>query len=378
VPRIPSQEPRIQMVGLCAGVLIGAVLQVLVQLPALLRRGLAYRPTLDLAHPGVRLGIGLFLPIMTGLAVGQLSLLWFPYFFGSYFEAGVLTATRYANRLVVLPLGLFGVTISTAVFPTLAERATLLQRDDLRRAANGSVRAVSALAVPSAVGLFALAGPVIRLLWRGGDFDPAATQASAFVLLFFAPGLVGLAAMQVLNRVFYAVKDRWTPPIVGVAYVGLSIALTLWMMRLRVGYGAIGLAASIAWTLGFLVLLPLARSRLGGFDLRGLVASLARIVLASAALGVVCWYVAEAVGRPLGLPGTDFRWVAPQIAAIREADAMGLVAHPSRLLTVVQVGAAMAAGSVAYVAALAALRAPELRVMLDAVRMRLRRPAVEA
>ena len=118
---------------------------------------------------------------------------------------------------------------------------------------------------------FALAGPDIRLLWRGGDFDPAAAQASAFVLLFFAPGLVGLAAMQVLNRVFYAVKDRWTPPIVGVAYVGLSIALTLWLMRLPVGYGAIGLAASIAWTLGFLVLLPLARSRLGGFDLSGLV-----------------------------------------------------------------------------------------------------------
>jgi putative peptidoglycan lipid II flippase len=358
VPHIPSHEPRLRIMGLCLGVLIGAALTVLVQVPAMLRRGLAYRPTLDLKHPGVRLGI---------------SLLWFPYFFGSFFEEGVITAIRYANRLIILPLGLFGVTISTAVFPTLAERATLAQQDDLRRAANGAVRAISALSLPSAVGLVALAGPIIRVLWRGGQFDPAAAQASAFVLLFFAPGLVGLAAMQVLNRVFYAVKDCWTPPIVGVGYVALSIGLTLWLMRLPVGYGAIGLSAAIAWSLGFLVLLPLVRWRLGGFDLRGLVLSLLRIALASAALGVVSWYVARGVGQAFGLPGTDFRWTAPAIAATRRAELLGQVLHHSRLLSLVQVAAAMAAGAVVYVAALAALRAPELRTMKQAVQARLRR-----
>jgi len=376
VPHLHSADPRQRMVGLCVGVLIGAFLMVAAQLPALIRRGLRYRPRLDLGHPGVRLAAAMFIPIMAGLAVSQLSLLWFPYFFGSFFsghQAGVITVIRYASRLIILPLGLFGVTISTAVFPALAERATLQQLDGVRSGCRDAIRAVSVMAIPSSIGLFVLAGPIIRLLWRGGEFGPAGVAASGFVLLFYAPGLMGLAAMQVVNRGFYAVKDRWTPPAIGVGYVALSVVLTLYLMRLPVGYGAIGLAASVAWLVGFGVSLPLLRRRLGGMGLRGLVASLARILLASLVMGVVVWYVSHRLGIVLRVPATEFRWIAPDMDAIRRADAAGLLPHISRFKTLVQVVLAMAAGAIAYVAALAALRAPELQVVRRAVVSRLRR-----
>jgi len=157
--------------------------------------------------------------------------------------------------------------------------------------------------------------------------------------------------------------------------VALSVALTLWLMRLPVGYGAISLSASIAWLAGFVVSLPLLRRRLGGFDLRGLVVSLARILLASLLMGVVVWYVSYRLGLLLHVPATDVSWRAPDMDAIRRADAAGLLPHPSGLRTLVQVAVAMGVGTIAYVAGLAALRAPELQVVKDAVVKRLRRRA---
>lgn len=357
--------------GICVGVLLGAVLMVAVQLPALVRHGLRWRPTLDLGHPGVREAIRLFLPVMAGLALTQIGLLWLPGFFGSYFSAGVLSSLRYANRLIILPLGLFAIAISTAAFPTLAAQVGEGKIEQFRRTLADSVRAVLALAVPSAVGLVVLAEPVVRVVWQSGEFGDRAVADCSYALVFLAAGLVALSVMQIVNRGFYSMKDMVTPPVVGVGYVLLNVAMVVAALQTHspLSFGSIAIASSLSATVGCLLLVWLLSRKVGGLQGGSLLVSLVKVSVASAALGVVAWLVATALGAKLGVPMTHLSLLPPG----GELTAGTTV---SRGRAVVQTAGAMGAGTVAYVAALWLLRAKELDAVAGAVRRRLgKRPA---
>jgi putative peptidoglycan lipid II flippase len=349
---------------LCLGILVGALLLVAVQLPSMLARGFRLRPALQLDHPGVRQVIRLFLPYMAGLAFTQICLLWLPSFFGSWFPTGV-TSLRYANRLVVLPLGLFGVAISTAVFPTLAERVDAGEIAEFRRTFSASLRAVFFLAVPSAAGLFVLAGPVLRLLWRSGEFGEPAIAAAEYSLLFYIASLIGLSGLQVVNRALYSLRDTRTPPLVGIGYTLLIVLLAVLLMRTRLQYASIAAATSVGVTIGLVVLFEAFRRRLGGVDGRAITLSLLRIGVASAVLAAVAFAVSRWLGGLLGVPATHFASAAPQVEGAPYAAAAGTF-----WAVALQVLGSIAAGGVSYLGVLRLLRAPELESFRQVLRRR--------
>jgi len=358
-------SPSLGIVGMCLGVLLGAAAMVAVQVPALVRRGYRFRPNLDLRQEGVRTVGRLFFPVMAGLALTQIGLLWLPGFFGSFFAEGV-TNLRYANRLVILPLGMFAVAISTAAFPALAAQVAEGRTEQFRRTLADSLRAILVLAMPSAVVLAVLAEPLLRLLWQSGQFGDRALQAASFALVFYSAGLVGLSLLQVINRGFYSLRDMVTPLKVGFLYVTLNVLVVVALMRTPLQYGAVALGLTVSVTAGCLVLLGLLSRRLGGVHGRELLAAFARILVASAALGATAWVVSAALGHALGVPTTHFRLAAPT----------GGAAGPSavsRLHVLIQAGGALAAGGLAYLAALWALRAPELATVMGAMRSRMKR-----
>jgi len=301
---------------------------------------------------------------MAGLAFTQICLLWLPSFFGSWFPGGV-TSLRYANRLVVLPLGLFGVAISTAVFPALADRIDAGEVAEFRRTFSGSLRAVFFLSVPSAAALFVLAGPVLRLLWRGGQFGESAIAAAEFSLLFYVVSLIGLSGLQIVNRAFYSLKDRRTPPFVGVAYTSLIVLIAIALMRTSLQYAAIAAATSVGATVGMLLLFELLRRRLGRIDGRAILLSFLRVSVASIVLAAVALYVSRVTGRFLGVPATHFSVTAPVVQATVTAAAAAPVSRVA-----VQVVASLGAGGASYLLVLALLGAPELASFRAMVRRR--------
>lgn len=363
VNRNPGDPSGIPIVAL--GVIVGAALLVAVQLPALRARGFRYRPTLDLRHPAVKEVLRLFLPYMAGLAFTQICLILLPIFFGSFFPRGV-TSLRYANRLVVLPLGLFGVAISTAAFPALAESIAAGEIAAFRRTFSKALRAVTALAVPSAAALVVLAGPVLRLLWRSGEFDEAAVDAATFSLLFYTVALIGLSALQIINRAFYSLKDTRTPPLVGIGYTILIVVLAILLMRTRLQYAAIAAASSIGVTLGTLVMFEFLRRRLGGADGRAILISFLRVAVASAVLAVVAFFVSRWCGQWLGVPVTRFSATAPPVDAVAQVDTVAA----SFWRVAVQVIASLAAGGASYLLLLRLLGAPELASFGEILRRR--------
>ncbi len=346
------------------GVVAGAALLVLVQVPALVARGFRYRPALDLANPGVREVMGRFLPYMAGLAFTQICLLWLPSFFGSYFPNGV-TSLRYANRLVVLPLGLFGIAISTATFPAMAERIAAGEVAAFRKLFSGSLRAVLFLSVPSAALLIVLAGPILRLLWRSGRFDEAAVSAATFCLLYYAVALVGLSGLQIINRAFYSLKDIVTPPVVGASYTTVIVALALALKGSWLQYAAIAAATSVGVTVGMILMFELLRRRLGRIDGTAITLSFLRVSFASAMLAVVAYVVSRACGHALHVPITQFTTVAPNVEG-----AAGARAAAPLVKVALQVMLSMGAGGAAYLFVLRLLRAPELDSFRDVLRQR--------
>jgi len=363
---------------LCMGVVVGAALLVLVQIPALLARGFRFRPNLDLSRPGVREVLRLFLPYMAGLAFTQICLLWLPSFFGSFFPSGV-TSLRYANRLVVLPLGVFGIAISTAAFPAMAEHIAAGEAAAFRKLFSGALRATLFLSVPCAAVLVVLAGPILRLLWQTGRFKEAAVSAATFCLVYYAVSLIGLAGLQVVNRAFYSLKDTRTPPLVGIGYTTLIVILAFGLKSSGLQYASIAAATSVGVTVGMLIMFEVLRRRLGGIDGRAIAVSFLRVLFASLVMAAVSFFVAQYVGRGLGVPVTRFASRAPMVEVVRDAQAPGTAdgarsatPHQTFSLTkvAVQVVASLLAGFAVYLLVLRLLGAPEIHSVRETLRRR--------
>ena len=205
---------------------------------------------------------------------------------------GSITQYYQAFQLVLLPIGIFGMAISTAAFPTLAENVTLGRFDRFRSIIQDTLRTILFLSLPSSVGLIILGLPIIQVLLEHGAYSLDSALKTSIPLAFFAVGLIGFSAVEILTRSFYALRDTKTPVTVSVVQFIFKIALSVLLIQaarwsLAWGLGGLALATSIAANLEAFVLLWLLQQRLGGFELRKLGVFAVRVLLASLAMGLV-------------------------------------------------------------------------------------------
>lgn len=226
--------------------------------------------------------IGLALPILLGTLFSQL------YVFvdkglASGLDAGSIASLNYASKLVQLPIGVFVAALATAIYPALAELAGRRDHAGLARAVAAGVRTLTALILPAAVGMAVLRRPLVALAFQRGSFDAAATEKTAFALLFYAVGLVGLANIQVLTRAFYALEDAISPVRIGIVSALLNIALDIVLVG-QLRQGGLALANSVAVLVQMVWLMWLLRRRLHcDFSLTK---PLLQIALAAAVMGM--------------------------------------------------------------------------------------------
>ncbi len=275
--------------ALAVGVVAGAALHLAVQLPDLRIAGMAYRVVADWRDAAVREVGTLMAPRVLGLAATQVNFYFIAIFFASRLEAGAISALTFAWLIVMTLLGVIGMSISTAAFPTLAEQAA---RQDvaLARTLARTLRLIVFLSLPAGVGLFLLAEPTVTALLQRGAFGAASTDLTLQALRFYALALVAHAGIEILSRGFYALGDTRTP----VAFAVLSMLLNLALAAALVGpleVRGLALALSLAAVLEFVLLLVFLGRRLPGFLSDGLGSALGRIAAAAslmaAAVGAV-------------------------------------------------------------------------------------------
>ena len=275
--------------GMAIGVIIGGILQFLIQVPSMYRVGFRYRPMLNLRDPRVLQVVHLIGPAVLGVAAVQVNLLTNTFFITS--DSGWLTWISRAYRVMHLPIGIFGVAISTVALPQLARFATAGETQNFRNALSYALRLMLTLTIPAGVGLMMLSEPICRLLYEWGETVEEDTIRTGGLLFVYAFGLCGFSALKIVTDGFYAYKDIRAPVIVSVCAVILNICLNyLFIFRgFFLDPRAVVFSTVLTVTLNCAILLLLLRRKVGGLGLRSVIPLTLKILIASVVMGFVCW-----------------------------------------------------------------------------------------
>ena len=264
---------------LAIAVAVGSALHLLIQIPGLQLVGMIYKPVAQWRDEGVREVGRLMLPRVLGLAAVQINFL-VTTFFASLVSDEAISGINYAWLIIMTPVGLFGMAISTAVFPTLAEQAAVERRDELRHTLSLSLRLILFLTLPASVGLMILGKPLVTFLFEHGAFTAASTDITVAALLFYSIGLFAHSGIEILSRGFYALSDTRTP----VAFAITSMIANLILCLMFVGpFGVrgLGLALSLSAILEFYLLFRVLRRRTFGLDEGHIINSVTRMIAAT-------------------------------------------------------------------------------------------------
>ncbi len=283
---VPRTTPGV--FALAIGVMVGGVIQLAAQVPVAARLGFSWR--WRWAHPGSSEILRLLGPRTLGSAVYQANVLIHTALasLGTIVGDGAVAALYFANRLVQLPLAVFGTASAQASLPLLAEQAAQEDWEAFRSTLLAVLRMVGFVMWPSAVGLMVLATPIVRGLFERGAFDAHSTAMTAQAVCWYALGLVSYAASKVLSGAFYALRDTATPVKLAAEAVVVNVLISLalmWPMQI----GGLALSAAIANSLNAYRLLQRLSCRLQAPLLPPLVGPWLRMAVASLIMGGGCW-----------------------------------------------------------------------------------------
>lgn len=275
--------PAFGIYGLAWGVVLGALLHMLIQLPTVFSLGYKYVPILDLADKNLKKILKMMVPRTLTLAVSQLNLVVVTAI-ASGLAVGSLTIFNLANNLQYFPIGIFGVSFAIAVFPALSAAAF----DNKKMVANFSltIRQILFFIVPSTVLLLVLRAQIVRVILGSGSFSWENTVLTFNALGFFSISLFAQATIPLLIRVFYARSDSRTPFIIGLLSVVVNLILAFYFSA-QLGVGGLALAFSVANIFNFVILWVMLHFVLGDMDENRIFISVFKFSVAALACGFV-------------------------------------------------------------------------------------------
>ncbi len=291
-----SPQLKEPILGLAFGVLAGGMLQFAVQFPEVLRRGFRFTASIQWKSAEV-IKIGkLMIPVIFGLAVYELNML-VDTLLASMLDEGSISYLYYGNRLVQLPLGVFGVAVGVAILPMLSGQAANKEFSEMIKTIAFGIRFILFITIPATVGLILLRFPIVNTLWERGEFSRLTTEGTAIALLYYSMGLCAFCGIKVIAPAFYSLQDTKTPAKVGVYSMILNIILNLILMG-PLQHGGLALATSIAALFNVVLLIHFLRKRLGLMGGRKILSSMIKLFVASAIMGAVVYFFNDAFFDP--------------------------------------------------------------------------------
>jgi putative peptidoglycan lipid II flippase len=200
---------------LAVGVFVAGFVQLLFMLPSLLRVKVLPRPRWGWRDPGVQRIVKLMLPAIFGSSVAQINIL-FDTLLASFLVTGSISWLYYSDRLMEFPLGVFGIALATVILPNLSREFAAESMGRFAAMLDWALRVVVVIAVPSAAGLFLLAGPALTTIFYGGQFTAADVAMARLSLMAYSVGLLGFTLVKVLVPGFFSRQDTRTPVRIGI------------------------------------------------------------------------------------------------------------------------------------------------------------------
>ncbi len=333
---------RAPVTALATGVLVGGVLQLVLQLPVLWSKGFPLRLRFNFSSPEVRRIALLLIPSVLGVGVYYLNVA-VSAVLASLLPQGSVSYLYYAQRLFEFPQGIFTVSVAQAVLPSMSRQAAEGDMSGMKESLAFGLRLTLFITIPAMAGLMVCSIPIFSLLFMGGAFDYGKAVNSAQALMCYSPGLSFVAMARVLAPAFYALKDTRTPVwaalITFLFNLGFSLAL---MGPLR--HAGLALATSLSALGNMMVLLWYLRRKIGPFGGRKIALCGCKSLVASLPMAVTVWYLCSL-----------FDW--------------SLAGHKG--LKGLYLGGAIAAGVAIYAVCVRALRSDEALDALQLIRKKI-------
>jgi putative peptidoglycan lipid II flippase len=264
------------VVALAVGVLLGGVLQLLMQLPVLYRFGYDLRLDFRFGHPAVRRVARLMVPGIIGVAIYQINVV-VTRLFASLLQEGSVSWLYYGQRLFEFPQGIFVVSLAQAVLPSMSRQLAVQDQDGFRESLRFALALILLVTLPAAIGMVLCSQAIYNLFFLGGAFSAADVAQSAVALAWYAPGLVFVGISRVVAPTFYALQDTRTPVLVSFWTLVVSVVASVLLMGPMQHVG-LALALTISSVFNALALLWLLNRRLGGINLHGMLGFVLRLI----------------------------------------------------------------------------------------------------
>tara|TARA_Y100001970_G_scaffold287891_1_gene413684 strand:- start:616 stop:2085 length:1470 start_codon:yes stop_codon:yes gene_type:complete len=276
-------------------VFFAGIIQVLIQIPSLMRLGLLPRFKLNLHHPGVRKVMFLMVPGIIAGGVIQINML-VDTILASLLPTGSPSWLYVSDRLMQLPLGIFAIAIATVILPKLSNLFASESRDQFSGTLDWSIRLILLIGLPAVIGLVMLAEPIILTLFERGEFGAQDSSMASSSLIALSFGLLAFMLIKILTPSFFARQQPKKPMVVALISMVLN-AFLAWLLAFQLGYAHVGLAlaSSISAFFTVIVLLILLYKDNVYIASKGWIFFLSRLLIASSVLVLLINFFAQEV-----------------------------------------------------------------------------------
>ncbi|MBQ9314404.1 MAG: murein biosynthesis integral membrane protein MurJ [Clostridia bacterium] len=283
--------------GVAVAMLIGWGTQIIVQLPAALKKGFKYQLKVDFKEEGLKKVVKLAIPILISSWVQPINNI-VNLRLASGLEGGqAVSAIEYAYTLYLIIVGVFSYTLSNIIFPSLSKLSASNDekqfKDIIKRAISISIFFI----IPMSVGIGLLSKDIISLIYERGEFTVSSTNYTAAALQFYAIGMIGYGLMEVLNKTFYARQDAKTPMFISGFAIILNICLSIFLVKIM-GYTGLPLAASITSILTTVIMLVIINKKINGIVDKETLKETIKTIISAMAMGVIVYFV-KTIDLPL-------------------------------------------------------------------------------
>jgi putative peptidoglycan lipid II flippase len=280
------QQPEM---ALAWGVLLAGFLQLIFQVPFLLRMGIMPKPQVNWRDPAVRKVLILMPPAIFGAAISQITLL-VDSLFASFLVSGSISWLYYADRLMEFPLGIIGVGLATVILPSLSRHHAKGARQHFDQTLDWGLRCTILIGIPAMLGLFFLAGPLVATLFKSGKFTEHDVLMTQQCLMAYALAVMGIMLAKIFSSAFYATRNIKTPVKISVIILGVNVCLNAILIT-QFAHIGLAMATSLTSVLNATLLYRKWR-QMHAFQFQpGWNIFLTKILLASIALSIFLWFL---------------------------------------------------------------------------------------
>ncbi len=289
--------PSFGLFGPALGVIIGASLHILVQIPLVGELGFRHRLNLNLFSDGIREILKLMSIRTIGVAAEQINET-VGIVLASLITTSSVTFLTFAQHLQTVPIGLFGATLAQAALPVLSRETSQSDADSFKITLLTTMHQIMFLSLPAAAILIVLRIPAVRLVFGASQFDWTATVLTGKTVAFLAAGLAAQSVVLLLVRGFYALKDMKTPVLVSIITVLINIILSYYFVRiLNLEVWSLGLSYAISVNISFAALVFFLNKKVGGFNTRNLILPSVKMLFAAVVAAVALYLPIKALDQ---------------------------------------------------------------------------------